>query len=379
MPLFLVLYISIYLLMHGYAFYHVHRSLQSSRAVIGLLAVFSLFMVLSPIIVRVAERNGFETGPRMLAYAGYSWMGILFLFIMVAAFFDLFATCKWCLLKLQGKPAEMSKQYLRHRLYAQLVFVLAIYGYGLYEANQITPIHLTIATPKLSPETEKVRIVQISDVHLGLIVREKRLAKILEKVTEAKPDLLVSTGDLVDGQLNDLSGVVQMFKQIDPPFGKIAVTGNHEFYAGLEESLNLTRQAGFVVLRNEVYHGKGVTFVGVDDQTAERFGGEVGQMESQLLRKQKRGRFTILLKHRPVVGQKSVGLFDLQLSGHTHKGQIFPFNVFTWLSYRFRNGINMLEYGYLYISNGSGTWGPPIRFGAQPEVTVIDIIPEINL
>ena len=220
MTLFLVLYISTYLLMHAYGFYHVFRSLQFGRRFMIPAGLFSIFMVLSPIIVRVAERNGLEMVPRMLAYGGYSWMGILFLFIIVAAFFDFFATFKWLFLKLLGKPADMSRQYLRQRFVAQLFLVLAIYGYGLYEANQIIPIQLTITSPKISPELGKIRIVQISDVHLGLIVREKRLARILDKVVEAEPDILVSTGDLVDGQLNDLTSVVQMLGQINPPYGK---------------------------------------------------------------------------------------------------------------------------------------------------------------
>lgn len=268
----------------------------------------------------------------------------------------------------------MSPKYWRHRFLTQLVIVLALYCYGLYEANNIRTMNITITSPKISQSIGKLRVVQISDVHLGLIVREKRLEKILAKVREANPDLLVSTGDLVDGQLNDLTGIVKMFVQINPAFGKLAVTGNHEFYAGLPESLKISRDAGFLVLRNESINVNGVAFVGVDDQTAERFGEEVGLQESKLLKRQKRNTFTILLKHRPVVDEKSVGLFDIQLSGHTHNGQIFPFTVFPWLSYGYRTGINMLEYGYLYISNGSGTWGPPIRFIAPPEVTIIDLV-----
>lgn len=375
MSLFLVVYISTYLLMHAYAFYHAYRSLQYSRNIIVLTALFSLFMVLSPIIVRLAERNGFETAPRLLAYTGYTWMGILFLFIAVAVFFDVCAIGKWCVLKMQRKPTFMTAQYRRNRFFTQLAIILAIYGYGLYEANQISTINITISSPKISERKGKLRIVQISDVHLGLIVREKRLEKILDKVKEAKPDLLVSTGDLVDGQLNDLAEVMSMIKQIKPPYGKLAVTGNHEFYAGLSESLAFTNQSGFVVLRNDAINVNGIVFVGVDDRTSERFGEKVGESEAKLLRRQKRSTFTVLLKHRPVVDPESLGLFDVQLSGHTHKGQIFPFNLFTWFPFRFRNGINKLEYGYLYISNGSGTWGPPIRFVAPPEVTIIDLVP----
>ncbi|HER63508.1 MAG TPA: metallophosphoesterase [Desulfobacteraceae bacterium] len=374
MTLFLVSYVLIYLLMHLYAFYHAYRSLQFGRKSIAFAVFFSVFMIASPIIVRLAEKQGLETGPAILAYAGFTWMGILLLFTAVAAFYDVCAVGKWLVLRLRKKPAQLTASYRRRRFFVQLVIVLTIYGYGLFEANQIRTVHITIASPKISQRTEKLRIALISDVHLGLIVGENRLEKILARVKEAEPDLLVSAGDLVDGQLNDLDMVGKMLAQIQPPFGKLAITGNHEFYAGLPESLDFTDKAGFLMLRNQIVSVNEIAFVGVDDRTSELYGDRAENTELELLRRQRRNTFTVLLKHRPVVNPESVGLFDIQLSGHTHKGQIFPFNLFTWLTYRFPGGINMLEYGYLYISNGSGTWGPPIRFLAPPEVTIIDLV-----
>lgn len=374
MTVFLILYISIYLLMHAYAFYHAYRSLQFGRKTIALAALFSLFMVVSPILVRLAERNGFETGPRILAYVGYTWMGLLLLFVAVAFFYDVFALGKWCVSAIRRKPFAMPIQYRRRRFFVQLAIVLVMYGYGLYEANHIRTMHITISSPEIARETGRLRVVQISDVHLGLIVGERRLAKILAKVREADPDLLVSTGDLVDGQLNDLTAVEKMLTRVNPPFGKLAVTGNHEFYAGLPVALDFTKKAGFLMLRDEAITVNGISFVGVDDPASARSVEKSEAKELALLRRQRRNVFTVLLKHRPMVNPKSVGLFDLQLSGHTHNGQIFPFNFFTWLTFRYPGGINVLDYGYLYISNGSGTWGPPIRFLAPPEVTIIDLV-----
>jgi len=374
MSTFLILYISIYLLMHAYVFYHAWRSVQYGKKTVAATVLFSVFMVFSPILVRVMERNGLEAWPRFLAYSGYTWMGILFLFLAVALVYDVSALGKRIFLVVRKQPWSLTADYRRKRFITQLVIVLAIYGYGLFEASQIRTVNITVNSPKISPQMGKFRIVQVSDVHLGLIVREKRLQRILEKVRGAEPDLLVSTGDLVDGQLNDLSGVGKMLEQVNPPFGKLAVTGNHEFYAGIDQSLAFTEKAGFMMLRNETINVNGVAFVGVDDRTAERFGesGRVG--EPELLRRQPRRTFTVLLKHRPEIDPKSVGLFDIQLSGHIHRGQIFPFTLLTRLASGYLGGMNMLEYGYLYISNGSGTWGPPIRFLAPPEVTVIGLV-----
>ena len=215
-----------------------------------------------------------------------------------------------------------------------------------------------------------------TDVHLGLIVREGRLQKILDKVKEAQPDILVSTGDLVDGQIDDLTGLAELLNEIHPPFGKFAVTGNHEFYAGLDQALRFTEKAGFTVLRGEARDVAGfVTIAGVDDPTARYFGAVRGAPEPRLLAGVPRERFALLLKHRPVMGEEALGLVDMQLSGHTHKGQIFTFNYLSKIFFPHDAGlVHLPGNSFLYVSRGSGTWGPPIRFLAPPEVTIITLV-----
>ena len=119
----------------------------------------------------------------------------------------------------------------------------------------------------------------------------------------------------------------------------------------------------------------GINFVGVDDPAVKSSGEEHTKSEQDLLLAQPKENFTVLLKHRPDINPQSLGLFDLQLSGHTHKGQIFPFNLLTWFFYPQQAGqLTRLNNGSLYLSRGTGTWGPPIRFLAPPEVTIIDLV-----
>jgi predicted MPP superfamily phosphohydrolase len=155
-----------------------------------------------------------------------------------------------------------------------------------------------------------------------------------------------------------------------------AVTGNHEFYAGLPQALSFTEQAGFRLLRNEAISlDNALTLAGVDDPAALHGVERKGVPEHDLLQGVSRGRFTVLLKHRPVMDTTSLGLFDLQLSGHVHKGQIFPFNLLTHLFYPVKMGFSTYANGSsLYVSRGTGTWGPPIRFLAPPEITVITLV-----
>jgi predicted MPP superfamily phosphohydrolase len=270
------------------------------------------------------------------------------------------------------------KPSARFVLLAPLIISLIIMVYGYFEARNIRTEHIKIMSPKIPEEVKKVRIVQISDIHIGLIVREERTRRIIDAVMESRPDILVSTGDFVDGQIDSLDGLSEMFQEIKPPLGKFAITGNHEFYAGLNQSLKFTEKAGFRILRGEGFSLENIiNIAGVDDLAGERYGLYRNISEKELLSKLRPERFTLLLKHRPLVDKDAIGFFDLQLSGHTHKGQIFPFSLITKLYYPRDSGlVQLINSSSLYVSRGSGTWGPPVRFLSPPEVTIIDVLSE---
>jgi uncharacterized protein len=373
---FLLVYLTIYCLAHGYAFHRITKAFPPGKMTLIGSVLFMAVMVATPILVRLAEQRGFEMGARVLSYTGYSWMGLLFLLVVVMGVVDIIHGIIMGAKAMALLPPAWNWVSPRRLMIIQIVLVLAIYGYGLFEARDIRLERVEIVSPKIPASPGRLRIVQISDVHLGLIVREGRLRRILAKIEEAHPDILVSTGDLVDGQLNHITKEAAMLAGITPALGKFAITGNHEFYAGLQNALDFTSQAGFIMLRQQGTGRGGVNFVGVDDHALNGRGtGAAPSRESDILLAQPSHSFTILLKHRPVIDPGSLGHFDLQLSGHTHKGQIFPFNLLTWLAFPHRSGhLIRLDRGLLYVSRGTGTWGPPIRFLAPPEVTIIDLI-----
>jgi hypothetical protein len=254
---------------------------------------------------------------------------------------------------------------------------LGISVYGFFEARDIRQEHIEIHSNKIPKDAGKIRVVQISDVHVGVLVREKRLAAILRKVKEAQPDLFVSTGDLVDGQLNSMAEAIAQFRDIRPRFGKFAVTGNHEFYAGIDDAIDFITRSGFILLRGEVATVNGVIDIaGVDDPTIRRLGLHGGLSDRQVLSRGGGDRFKILLKHQPLIENGALGAFDLQLSGHTHRGQIFPFSLITSRFFPLHSGnFPMANDALLHVSRGTGTWGPPVRFLSPPEITIIDLIP----
>jgi uncharacterized protein len=374
MSLFVFFYLTIYGGAHAYLLSRTVRGFHLGSPYPLIFAAVSLFMVLAPILVRIFERHGYELQARTVAYLGYLWMGFFFLWLSASLALDL----------LRG--ISMVAGWLLHRdlhfaewrlLCASIAVALIASCYGLFEARHLKVEQVTLKSPKIPNSAGRVRVVQISDVHLGLMVGRKRLDRILDQVTALKPDLLLSTGDLLDGQMDGLRGLDLQLAALKPPLGKYAVLGNHEAFAGVAPSVSFTKSCGFQLLREQgVAVCDFLALVGVDDPALQR--DAKSATEHVLLTATPREKYTILLKHRPTIDGASVGLFDLQLSGHVHKGQIFPFNLVTRLAYPVKMGLSDVGAGsLLYVSRGSGTWGPPMRVLAPPEITVIDLVPSL--
>ncbi len=333
-------------------------------------------MVFAPVLIRLFERSGYDLSARVMAYVGFTWMGLLFIFVSSAFLFDIYKL----LLSVSQWVANLDLSLIRlsprQTFMISLFLTISIAVYGAFEAITIRTEHVIIRTSKLPKGIDRLKIVQISDIHLGLIVAEKRLERILSKVKAANPDILVSTGDLVDGQMADIDGLSAMLRDVPAKYGKYAVSGNHEFYAGIDKSLDFTKQAGFQVLQGETVNVSDIiTIAGIDDEAGDSNGINPELSEKSILSKIPRDKFVLFLKHRPVLENDAMGLFDLQLSGHAHKGQIFPFSILTALSFPADSGLLKLNQGArLYVSRGSGTWGPPIRFLSPPEVTLIELV-----
>jgi uncharacterized protein len=376
--LFISAFVTLYGTIHFYAFMKAKKALSLGTGPCIFLGLFMLFMVVAPIIVRVSENLGFEPFAKTMAYIGYLWMGLLFLFVIASLFLDALSLTAHLVRMVLNKTLSFPALSNRQAFMAALTVAVLAAGYGFFEALKIRTEHVHITTAKLRETQRPIRIVQISDVHLGVIVREHRLERILSKVRAASPDLLVSTGDLVDGQTDNLAGAMEMLREIRPRYGKFAVMGNHEFYAGNDLSMDFMTQAGFIVLREEARTVENLfNIAGVDDPAGRGYSLRGRSDVRDLLSELPEGKFTVLLKHRPIIDENSLGLFDLQLSGHAHKGQIFPFTVLVRLFFPMISGLYELPSGsLLYVSRGSGTWGPPIRVLSPPEVTVIDVVPE---
>ncbi|MBI5063981.1 MAG: metallophosphoesterase, partial [Desulfatitalea sp.] len=354
---FLAVFLCLYGSLHLYVLIKVRRSLYLEGWSYILLVIVLAFLMLAPILARLLESQGNSPVGLLLTWIGYVWMGYVFLFVCIAIPVDTYHLAVGGLQRLLD--VDWTDYMLMRR--QSLMLVAAAAGvltiYGAIAAHFVGVQHVTLPCTKLPGTMERLRIVQISALHLGPMLYPGRLEPILAAVGEAKPDLLVCTGDLIDGPLDDSAEIAQLFKALPASLGKFAVLGNHEYYLGLSEATKFIEAAGFQLLRGAyAAPGQGIAVAGVDDPAGRS---TEGLPESQLLAQIPADQLILLLKHRPLIdaGQSR---FDLQLSGHVHNGQIFPFSLAIKMLYPFTKGLYAIApAAHLYVSPGTGTWGPP--------------------
>lgn len=366
--------------MHCYAYRKMRHAFRLQRLTKLSLILWMIFMTAIPILVRVAEHLTMEKSALAFAWPGYLWMGFIFIFVSAQFGADLLYIFFRLLTRLFSIQMP---EYISARTICRTVLTVALCAsiYAFFEAGRIRTEHVVIPSSKLPASVSKLRIVQISDVHVGLLLQSSRLRRIADAIREADPDIVVSTGDLIDGKLNRDDAIsagnqeAALLAAIQAPSGKFAIVGNHEVYAGLPQALAFTQAAGFTMLRNQaVQLVSGVIITGIDDQAVIGKKYADPAVEQAVVAAVSPDLFHLLLKHRPDILPESDGRFDLQLSGHVHGGQIFPFNYLVRLKHPIPCGTTATGKGSrIHVSRGTGTWGPPMRLLAPPEITIIDI------
>jgi predicted MPP superfamily phosphohydrolase len=334
----------------------------------AVLVAWVVLMTAMPLLIWRWELHGRHRPVVIGSWVGYSWMGVAWLFFWIVLTIDLLAV-------LLGINAGHPRWSAHDEFVLASALTAAVSVYGFVAARRLRIERVSLTSPKLAAGGRPLKIALISDVHLGALVGARRLRSILAKLAALDPDVLISAGDLVDGQADRLNGLAPMIAAFRPRLGKFAVTGNHEYFVGIDKSLDFHQRAGFTVLRGTAIDiTDSIRIAGVDDPTGISLGAPAHTDERALLLGRTRDRFTILLKHQPRLDPQVTAGFDLQLSGHVHRGQIFPFDLLVRLSYALPTGLSRIAGGgWLYVSRGTGTWGPPLRVLAAPEITLIEL------
>jgi len=324
----------------------------------------------SPFLMRYADANLSPSVSYSVGFFALLYMGFLLYLILSFILFDLYSLLVKIFHWIFGiNPLPRPSKALA------LLLSLSLSSYSYYETLKPEIYHFRIETEKLP--VERIRIMHISDVHLGPVMGMDKIELIKKAYQDYKPDLLVSTGDLVDGNMKRKDGLARALKDIEPPLGKFAVLGNHEYYRGIDQAIEFTQSAGFRLLRGESIDLGPLVLVGVDDDDCRFFNACKGPIsEYELLKDHPKDKFILVLKHKPRVDKRAVGLFDLMLSGHTHGGVYYPVGKFI-IPKLFDANAGWVDLGrgsFLFVSKGVGTGGPPMRLFAPPDMAIINIV-----
>ncbi|MCC6644881.1 MAG: metallophosphoesterase [Polyangiaceae bacterium] len=329
------------------------------------LAALALSMPLCLALGRALAPSG-----RALFVVGFGWMGLGFLLSLSLATTDLL---RLLLRAVEGPASEERRRFLGRVSAASASLVAGGLGaWGVAEALSPVVRRVRVSLRRLSPSMSGTRIVQLTDVHVGPLVQAGFVARVVAEANALAPDVVVITGDLVDGSVERLAAEVAPLAGLRARHGVYFVTGNHEAYSGVEAWVAHLRGLGIVVLRNErvrIGGDDGFDLAGVDDFRS-------GTHDvARALAGRDPAREVVLLAHQPKsvrdAARHGVGL---QLSGHTHGGQIFPWGLLVALDQPVVEGLAAFGETQVWVSRGTGTWGPPMRVGAPPEISEITLV-----
>ena len=371
--------LGVFALLHVYVAHRlfVAPSLPPVLALAGC-ALLALLVVLVPVGFIFSRRDrGWPS--RIFPPLAIGWLGTSAVLLTVTAVTDLGRLLYGLLRGWPDAVAALHQSQLQAVVIALGTAVLV--PFAMWTARgRLVLSRVRVPLERLAPGVAGLRIVQISDLHIGDRLGEDFLRRVVDRVNALRPDVVAITGDLVDGPAHVVEQALKPLADLDAPHGVYFVTGNHEYYWGGRESVRMVEQLGLTVLHNEhrVVERAGGTVVigGMPDLHGGRFLADHQSRPDLVFAGAPEGAPRVLLAHQPkaVTGAAPHGV-DLLLSGHTHGGQIFPFHFFVRLQQPVVRGLRKLLGVWVYAHRGTGFWGPPMRLFSTPEIAEITLTP----
>lgn len=394
-PLFALIPLAISLLLFGYIYFRFIRKTvwgkSHPRLSLTITLVLFAIQLAGPMLLRSSSVDLDSVSGQLLQAlraASYFTIGIIGCLFFYTLLGDIVCGGWWLTRHLiqrfgaQGKPGQINYQ----RRQALAVGTVTLGSLGTGYAQAITgPVVKEVEIPlkNLPAKFDGFKIVQISDLHVGGNIGRAYTENVVKLANELKPDLIALTGDFVDGSVEKLQYDVAPLADLTATHGTFFITGNHEYFSGADEWITEFKRLGARVLLNEheliSINDEQIVLAGVTDYSTLRSGegpggGSKGQPCSpqQALQGAPAGLTRILLAHQPITCDlaHAAGV-DLQLSGHTHAGQFFPFSMFIGLFQKYYKGLNRHENMWVYVNVGTGYWGPPLRTANASEITLI--------
>ncbi len=301
-----------------------------------------------------------------LLLAGYVWLALLVYLVFTLLLLEV----PRLLALRRSAPADQGRRLLIARSTAIVAGLAAgsTVGYGVVGAYRTPAVRrVQIPLAKLPRSLDGYRIGLVSDIHVGALTGVQRTRRIVSAINSLDADLIAVVGDLVDGSVEELLAQTLPLRDLSSKDGAYFVTGNHEYYSGVDQWVKVVQELGMRPLRNRRLEIGGLDVAGVDDHGANPdYEAALGDRDP--------AKPVVLLAHQPVAVRQAARYgVDLQLSGHTHGGQIFPFHLVVASQQPVLSGLAEVDGTKVYVTNGAGFWGPPVRVGAPSDITLVQL------
>jgi predicted MPP superfamily phosphohydrolase len=376
-----VIFFSIVLAIYGSVNYYIFirgwQSIPAGSIWRSFYLPLFLFISLSFIAGRILENIWLSKLSDILVWIGSFWLAAMLYFFLIILLLDILRLANHFL---PVYPELVRANYAGAKAIAAIISVTAVIMILLAgHINALKPgvKRLDLEIKKAAGGRSTLNIVVVSDIHLGTIVGRQRFDGIVERINDHKPDIVLLPGDIVDEDLGPVirENIGESLRRIRAPLGVYACTGNHEHIGGVEQACGYLTEHGIVVLRDSVVKVNDEFYlIGREDRDGKRFSGIERVSLEELSGGVDRKYPLILMDHQPFrLEEASTNGVDLQISGHTHNGQLWPFNYLTRAIYEVSWGYKRKGDTHIYVSSGAGTWGPPVRTGNRPEIVNIVI------
>jgi hypothetical protein len=321
-----------------------------------------------------------------LAWPGFLWLGIMFYLLVALLLLEVpvgvaWLVRRWAAGRAQAPPPAADPG--RRRLLRQVAAITAgaaavgISGYGVSRAyREPTVKRLAVPLARLDPRADGLRVAVVADLHVGPQYGIRQVERVVELVNDLDVDLVTVVGDMVSSEVGKVRASTEPLSGLRSRYGSFFVTGNHEYYTGHEEWIEAADALGLRVLRNErveiTHRGGVIDLAGVNDLEGSRY--QDPPDYAAALADRDPTRPVLLMAHQPVQVHEAARFgVDLQVSGHTHGGQLYPFDYLVRLDQPVVSGLAEIDGTLVYVTNGAGFWGPPIRVGADPDITLLEL------
>jgi uncharacterized protein len=381
LAVFLAIALSIWTALHAFVIWSVARTpLVAAHVPRRMLLIAAALLWLSYPLGRLLDRPGLTDISLVLEAVGAVWMGVLFLMFAAVAASHVLRLPLLLVPRDTGSLGAITAALATNLPAFGAAIALVLGAVGLIQdARGPAVVEHEATLAGLPSERDGTVLVAVSDLHLGSLLGARWFERRLTQIEALRPDVIAVVGDLIDGNAARVERLLPELKRLHAPLGVLAVTGNHEYYAGLDRSVKLLLDAGYIVLRDRwAAVAPGLVFAGIDDLTARSQFAPPGaarpRPESWLANAlaDRPAGATVLLSHTPwLAEQAATSGVGLMLSGHTHDGQIWPFGYLVALRYPFMGGVYGIGAMRLIVCRGTGTWGPPLRLWRRSEIVRI--------